>query len=604
MYEPTHDNIDLDVNKDDVLIDLDDEVIDLDEDVIDLADVEEELEQGGIGPNDFEATYTGNKFISSESQDDTNSLEELNTEIIEESDLDDTKFESTESSLVEEDLDDVEEEDTTDSAEVGVDTKDDIDDLADEEDTDDLDEESDLVDEEDTEPIEEDVDDLDEPTEDKDNSSLRDNSKDESTSLEIEIEETGEVKETNGVFYGSSGQIIIADTTEPFGFEVINIDKIVVVDRLRKVNTEAVQPMVQSIKSNGLLTPIVVSSKTENDTYILLDGFRRLLACKILGKEEISCVVNPNVKDTSAEVIEALYNRNARYSMLEIVDCVNKFEKMGITSPTTFEYLLQLDIGDYTKLRDVLNDNDDEIVTKLLSGELDIKGAYRKLEARRKKESKLEQERQLTEKALGDSSTDLGKVGVDLKQGEVSDSDIDEDEPTSQAMQRTKDSIEQDADNIDLSTSDSLKEANVQISGKRERLDPKLRKSVLARDNNTCQICKQISGGEYTEVLDVHHIIPAFLNKQKMGICKDEMDNLVTACVICHKLIHLDSRGDLYIRNESELTDAEKEKFKRVKAYSKIIKDGIKSEGKGLEYLKEHDNVDTIGRSLNGQVAD
>lgn len=59
----------------------------------------------------------------------------------------------------------------------------------------------------------------------------------------------------------------------------------------------------------------------------------------------------------------------------------------------------------------------------------------------------------------------------------------------------------------------------------------RLREAILERDNHTCQEC-----GATDCRLEVHHKIPARMNG------KDEPDNLVTLCSICHKRVEESAR--------------------------------------------------------------
>ena len=51
-------------------------------------------------------------------------------------------------------------------------------------------------------------------------------------------------------------------------------------------------------------------------------------------------------------IVEALYNHYKKYTMEEIIKYIEYLEnKKGILSPSVIEYLLQLNSGDYTKLK-------------------------------------------------------------------------------------------------------------------------------------------------------------------------------------------------------------------------------------------------------------
>ena len=423
-----------------------------------------------------------------------------------------------------------------------------------------------------------------------------------------------DTEESVDIKYNANGDIVVVrDDVEDLDFKVLPITDIIIPKRVRKVTQDSVKSMVRAIKTNGLLTPIVVTPILDGDNkgkYYLIDGYRRLLAYHMLGNKSIISVINPNIRDTHNLLVEALYNHNIKYDINEIIDYTKKLEdELGITNVNTIEYLLQMDIGDYTKLKDVLRDNDEDIIGKLLDGTLDIKGAYKKVEARRKKETREQQQDKLSQDVTNDSNYGVGTIGSLSHEGgdEYDNSELND-------MNNTNKNISagnlDEVDNMDLdevleeSDNARLSKDNEQVSGNRECLDPSLRKAVLARDEYGCMVCKQIKGSAYVDVLDVHHILPVFLNKQQKGISKDNMDNLVTVCTVCHKLIHLDAQDKVHFDINDDTSELEKAKIKRIKMLSNVIKDGVKANGYTINDLKGLDkDIDKIGRSF-GQVVD
>ena len=91
-----------------------------------------------------------------------------------------------------------------------------------------------------------------------------------------------------------SKKLVIKDDPLSFlgGGEAVtlSIDEIVVEEQVRKeFGEEAIKELAESIKSVGLINPPVV--RREKGSYIIIDGERRLRACKLLGKESILCSV-------------------------------------------------------------------------------------------------------------------------------------------------------------------------------------------------------------------------------------------------------------------------------------------------------------------------
>lgn len=400
-------------------------------------------------------------------------------------------------------------------------------------------------------------------------------------------------------FISDTGDVVVMDNKDDgdgFRLEYIDIESIAIVHRIRK--TDNVDDLVRSIKSTGLIEPIVVGPTATEGLYVLLAGYRRIVACARAGKRRIPCIINSKVSTEEIPVLEAMYNHCKKYSIKEQIDYIDYLEKQkGIMSASMIEYLLQMNSGDYTKLKDILNDNDDDIVDKLLNGQYDIATAFRKLEQRRKKESLEEKENRKAAAVYNDTE----ESGMDKIEGSGEEAEpeaaLTDEEISNLAISASE---LNDSDNDDVE--EMLEEANniegfkphKQDANNRERLDPVLRKSVLARDNNTCKICEQISGMEYTEVLDVHHIQEVYLGGT------DDINNLITACTCCHKLVHLFGRGELNIRPFDEMDEAEQKKFKRIIKLGTIIRKGMALKGMKVEELKKKDNADTIGRRLKG----
>ena len=57
----------------------------------------------------------------------------------------------------------------------------------------------------------------------------------------------------------------------------MKLDEIIILDRLRSINTDMISPLSDSIQRNGLLNPITI-----NQNNILISGYHRYTACKEL----------------------------------------------------------------------------------------------------------------------------------------------------------------------------------------------------------------------------------------------------------------------------------------------------------------------------------
>jgi predicted HNH restriction endonuclease len=423
-------------------------------------------------------------------------------------------------------------------------------------------------------------------------------------------------------FISDAGNIVVQDANDDgekgFGLQYINIEKIAITQRIRKM--QSVEGLVQSIQSTGLLCPIVVAPTATEGLYVLLEGYRRLQACARVGLTKVPCVVNNRVSTPEIPILEAMYNHSQKYSIKEQVDYINYLEtQKGIMNPAMIEYLLQMNSGDYTKLKDILADNDDDIVEKLYDGAYDIGTAFRKLEQRRKKETLEEKENKKAARVYDDEEAS----GADQIEGSGEDADSDaltEDQINALAInaEDLDDDIEETSLNEMVEEDKNLEgfKPHKQKVGEREYVDPIIKKTVMARDKSTCQCCKR-GGEQYVDILDYHHILPVFLSGA------DTPENGIMLCVSCHRLVHLYSTDDLHIdtalltgsyddltdeqkshyENE-EIFEDEKRRFKRIIKLGSVIRKGIVAKGMNKDqYKKEHSN-NGIGRRKPGVNAE
>ena len=425
-------------------------------------------------------------------------------------------------------------------------------------------------------------------------------SSDDISLMDDEFGDDYEIAQRDAGFISPEGQIVVMDPNDSnddcFKLTYIDIANIAVTQRIRKATS--VEDLVKSIKSTGLLKPVFVAPTSADGVYVLLDGYRRLIACAKAGRRSIPCVINTKVSVPDIPVLEAMYNHQKSYSIKEMIDYIDYLEKeKGIMSASMIEYLLQMNSGDYTKLKDLLNDNDEDIISKMMEGQYTIDQAFKKLEQRRKKESAEEKDQRKAQKAYEDDPESSMSAIADSGDSVDDGAQLTDDEIKGLAINAS------DINDIEEESLGELIKQGNEVSGfkphkqdpkYRERLDPTLRKSVLARDKNTCQICNMISGMEFTEVLDVHHIIEVYLGGS------DAIENLITACTVCHKLIHLHARGELNIRPESEMNEAEKNRFKKIVYLGNIIRKGMEAKNMKVEQLKQMDNADSIGRTKPG----
>lgn len=432
--------------------------------------------------------------------------------------------------------------------------------------------------------------------------------------------------------YNYDGDIVVMNKYgKAFDFKYIDIKNIIVTkDRIRHItNTDALE---RSISATGLLMPIVVAYTVTDGMYVLINGYKRLIACAKLGIKEIPCIINSKIRTKEMKVLEALYNHYTVYTINEIVDFIKYLEnERGIVNQATVEYLAQLEPGEYPKLKDILNDNDDDIVKPLFDGELNIESAYKKLIAKRRKQSNEQKELEKAEKMYNDDKGDIVSDGVSKDihgMGEEADED---------AVKLSDEELEElgitgkDIDNLEDNTVEDLMEEgnsisgfdheNVQSSDERTTLDPSLRKAIISRDGGRCRCCGNagVVGEEnrlnmlnmaWADILDVHHIYPVFAAKVLGEKAGDTDENLITVCLNCHRSIHLWGYGQLHINLLSQeevdklsetdkiLYNKELERLKKVIKLGNIIRDCLRVMGIAKEKARKKYSIKNIGREM------
>jgi 5-methylcytosine-specific restriction protein A len=275
------------------------------------------------------------------------------------------------------------------------------------------------------------------------------------------------------------------------------------------------------------------------------------------------------------------------------------------------EYLTQLNDGDYSKLKDLLNDNDEDIIPKLLDGTLSISEAFSKLEKRRKKETPEEREARQAQKVY--DSKDQSVQESIKESGETAESPADAltDDEVKEIMVNVQD-LDDGLDDMSLEEmveqSDQIEgfQAHKQKTGERERIDPAIKKATLARDNFTCQCCKM--GGEaFVSVLDYHHVVPVYAGGS------DSVENGISLCITCHNLVHQHGYGDLHLpapKSEDELAsmserdrilyEEERMRYKRIVRLGDVCRKGLAKRGIKREQAKKDNPAYRVGRRMPG----
>lgn len=380
----------------------------------------------------------------------------------------------------------------------------------------------------------------------------------------------------------------------------IEIEKIALPKLKRVTRTESLIGLNAIVEEWGVVTPIHVMTTEDADNYILLDGLRRVTAAARNGITTIKAIIwdfEDKVGGKKvAPILSLMLNRSERFRNKEIWEAVKLLEKQDKIGPGDIEYALQLNSGDYMKLKDVMLADSDfaEIQSDFLDGNLTIDSAYKKLVNQRKKENRL----------LKDDKRDMSVVeGNDL--GEVSasaggdDSDGSEQEQEKLSLDEVKELLDLKDEEGDLDEKFDGVGDYAQDPKHRELVDRELKQTVFERDNYTCQCCKAIDASSGNKalltLLVFHHII---MVSQGGTDCEE---NGLTVCQNCHMLIHYiihhGTTGDLSVLNgysKTALKNALRYAKIAVKAYK--LKGGDKKKfleenKKGLRHLFPDENL-------------
>jgi ParB family chromosome partitioning protein len=93
----------------------------------------------------------------------------------------------------------------------------------------------------------------------------------------------------------------------------------------RNFNEEEINSLAESIRSQGLLQPVLVRKK-ENGTYEIISGERRFRALIVLGKDKIPCLIKPNLSDR--EMMEMALVENIQREDLNEIEKAEAYQKL------------------------------------------------------------------------------------------------------------------------------------------------------------------------------------------------------------------------------------------------------------------------------------
>lgn len=133
--------------------------------------------------------------------------------------------------------------------------------------------------------------------------------------------------------------------------EDVDIDKISLVNQLRKDSNYCITELIDSIRKVGLLHPVVVRVNG-NEHFQVVCGCRRYTACKALKWKKIPCVV---IDANDREAFEISLVENIHRSSLEPIEEANAFKR----------YVLDLGWGGISELASILGRSHSYVIKRI-----------------------------------------------------------------------------------------------------------------------------------------------------------------------------------------------------------------------------------------------
>lgn len=358
--------------------------------------------------------------------------------------------------------------------------------------------------------------------------------------------------------------------------KLVKIEDIVVSSFKKVSRSDTLIGLTGVIGEWGVVSPIHVLKMEDDDSYMLLEGLRRLFGALRAGKTEVPAVIwdfaDKQEGKQKANIIALMINRSQRYTPREMWEMMQVLEEVNGASPGLIEYLLQMRPGEAMKLKDIMLSDFEyaEIKSDLMENLITIEAAYKKLTNERRKENRLAKEDAMV---IEDKDTSIDNVSDEQR---LSVEDVKE------LLELTEVDVS-DEDLSSLDRSDEIRgEPVIQDPDNRKPIDPKIKQATMIRDGFKCRCCG-VGGHEgWLGVLVYHHVIPVFLHGE------DSVDNGATLCSNCHLLVHLYSFGKLSVRL-NELDETEQKVFKNIFKFGNIIIEAMKRSGISKEVAYKAD---------------
>lgn len=382
--------------------------------------------------------------------------------------------------------------------------------------------------------------------------------------------------------------------------EVVAFKDISVSSPVKKSRKDTYLGLTKMTEELGILEPIHVmitegysdwiesgaDEEYPGTKYMILDGFRRVYAGLKVGLTKCNAIVwDFKDKELGSKLLlplRLILNKSARNSWSEVWGLMQILEVEMSISPGTMDSLLQLEAGDSTKLKAIMQCEYPEVKDELMSNKKSISQCYNMLQKLLKEEDQL-----MNEDRQGISSVEEGSKILDTGSTEKEDRRLSD--------QEVHDILEMDNNFSGELTEDDFNELagnNVpedrQTAGDRHPLDPKLRAAVLTRDGYCCQVSgngKNLPIELAMAILHVHHLVPVYLGGT------DTIENLITVDLTVHTLIHIIERNDGRIGMSKEefdkLDPGRQEYMKKIMRIARYAVEARRRAGISKEKIKK-----------------
>lgn len=378
---------------------------------------------------------------------------------------------------------------------------------------------------------------------------------------------------------------------------VISISDLVIPVPIKDSRKETYLGMSRSVEELGVLNPVHVMvtegysehldeggspEEYEGPKYVLIDGLRRIFSAKKTGLDRVNAMVwNFKDKDKGAEallLISLVLNKHQKKSWQELWYVYQLLEESSSLTPGEIEYLLSLEAGDATKLKEVMTRADEfpEPKDDLLSKKKNLQQAYNALNKAMKEQDSLIKEDASGVSGMEQADGIVDSVGEDTKLT---------DEQVKEILDMGDGDLELKDDDFDAMLNPA---PEVQEVGNRHPLDPALKAESLAHDGYKCVCC---GNGAF---LPMRYKMAVLQSHHKISVANggpDSVENLATLCQSCHTLVHTllwcGLKFGMSKEEFEELPTDEREKLKNILRLARIDYEAAKRLGKDMSRIKK-----------------